>query len=185
MDKDRLTANIILVALSSYDDPVPAWKLRAIHNIPSEAFNRGLETLKIILHEHTPFVIEFLQDGMKLAVKPEYVPYLRKTSQGHSARPLSDQAKVTLLLIAHYQPISKSSLRKNHQYGIDYDSTVNTLITKGFVIALPQKDGHGYQYRTTKLFLDTFQLNSLSDLPEIQPILDSTKAKTSDLTKSL
>ena len=82
--------------------------------------------------------------------------------------PLSAAAMETLAIIAYNQPVSRAFIEQVR--GIDSTSSVQTLITKGLVEEAGRLDipGHPLSYRTTGVFLRSFGLDSLSQLPKIK-----------------
>lgn len=81
---------------------------------------------------------------------------------------LSTPALEALAIVAHMQPVTKSEIEAIR--GVNSDSVVNTLIDRGLVAEAGRKDvvGRPMTYKTTSLFLESFGLNSLDDLPQLE-----------------
>lgn len=81
---------------------------------------------------------------------------------------LSTPALEALAIIAHMQPVTKSEIEAIR--GVNSDSVVNTLIDRGLAAEAGRKDvvGRPMTYKTTSLFLESFGLNSLDDLPQLE-----------------
>jgi segregation and condensation protein B len=81
---------------------------------------------------------------------------------------LSTPALETLAIVAHMQPVTKSEIEAIR--GVNSDSVVNTLIDRGLIGEAGRKDvvGRPMQYKTTSLFLESFGLNSIDDLPQLE-----------------
>lgn len=81
---------------------------------------------------------------------------------------LSAPALETLAIIAHLQPVTKSEIEAIR--GVNSDSVVNTLMDRNLIAEAGRKDvvGRPMTYKTTTLFLESFGLNSLTDLPELE-----------------
>ncbi len=81
---------------------------------------------------------------------------------------LSTPALEALAIVAHMQPVTKSEIEAIR--GVNSDSVVNTLIDRGLVAEAGRKDvvGRPMTYKTTSLFLESFGLNSLEDLPQLE-----------------
>lgn len=81
---------------------------------------------------------------------------------------LSMPALEALAIVAHMQPVTKSEIEAIR--GVNSDSVVSTLLDRGFIDEAGRKDvvGRPMQYRTTPLFLESFGLRSLDDLPDIE-----------------
>ncbi len=84
---------------------------------------------------------------------------------------LSVQALETLAIIAHMQPVTKGEIESIR--GVNSDSVVSTLLDRSLIVEAGRKDvvGRPLLYETTQLFLESFGLRSLEDLPalELQP----------------
>lgn len=81
---------------------------------------------------------------------------------------LSTPALEALAIVAHMQPVTKSEIEAIR--GVNSDSVVTTLIDRGLVGEAGRKDvvGRPMTYKTTSLFLESFGLNSLVDLPQLE-----------------
>ena len=81
---------------------------------------------------------------------------------------LSAPALETLAIVAHMQPVTKSEIEAIR--GVNSDSVVNTLIDRNLIAEAGRKDvvGRPMQYKTTAVFLESFGLNSLDDLPQLE-----------------
>lgn len=84
---------------------------------------------------------------------------------------LSVQALETLAIVAHMQPVTKSEIESIR--GVNSDSVVSTLLDRNLIVETGRKDvvGRPMLYETTQLFLESFGLRSLDDLPvlELEP----------------
>ena len=81
---------------------------------------------------------------------------------------LSTPALETLAIVAHMQPVTKSEVEAIR--GVNSDSVVNTLLDRGLIGEAGRKDvvGRPMQYKTTPFFLESFGLNSIDDLPQLE-----------------
>ncbi len=81
---------------------------------------------------------------------------------------LSTPALETLAIVAHMQPVTKSEIEAIR--GVNSDSVVNTLIDRSLIVEAGRKDvvGRPMTYKTTGMFLESFGLNSLDDLPQLE-----------------
>lgn len=95
--------------------------------------------------------------------------------------PLSNAAMETLAIIAYNQPVSRSFIERVR--GVDSSSSVRTLVSRGLVEETGRLDipGHPISYGTTPLFLRSFSINSLSELPKIKPEEEEGQLSTDDL----
>lgn len=81
---------------------------------------------------------------------------------------LSTPALEALAIVAHMQPVTRSEIEAIR--GVSSDSVVSTLLDRGFIAEAGRKDvvGRPMQYKTTPLFLESFGLRTLDDLPALE-----------------
>lgn len=107
-----------------------------------------------------------LENCWQLGTRTELAPLIRTALETKRMTPLSNAAMEALTIIAYNQPVSKGFVERVR--GIDSSSVVNSLVDKGLLEEAGRIDvpGRPIAYRTTSLFLRTFGLSSLDDLPE-------------------
>ena len=108
-----------------------------------------------------------LEGRWQLATKKQYGDYVKQILDTRRNTPLSPAALETLTVIAYNQPVSRSFIEQVR--GVDSSSSVSSLEEKGLIeeagrLELP---GHPVSFRTTDVFLRTFGLTSLSELPPL------------------
>jgi len=81
---------------------------------------------------------------------------------------LSPAAMETLAVVAYRQPVMRSEIEKVR--GVDISGTLRGLLEKNLVRIVGRKDvpGRPMIYGTTRKFLETFGLKTLSDLPTLR-----------------
>ena len=81
---------------------------------------------------------------------------------------LSTPALEALAIVAHMQPVTKGEIEAIR--GVNSDSVVSTLLDRGLIAEAGRKDvvGRPMTYKTTPLFLESFGLRSLDDLPQLE-----------------
>ena len=109
-------------------------------------------------------------------------PFTRDVVEAYLLPPktsLSTPALEALAIVAHVQPVTRSEIEAIR--GVNSDSVVSTLLDRGLIAEAGRKDvvGRPMQYKTTPLFLESFGLRSLDDLPELE--LDPGQALEFDL----
>ena len=112
-------------------------------------------------------VLREVAGGYRLAT----APLAREAVEAYLLPPkttLSTPALEALAIVAHMQPVTKSEIEAIR--GVNSDSVVNTLIERSLIGEAGRKDvvGRPMQYKTTPLFLESFGLNSLDDLPQLE-----------------
>lgn len=108
-----------------------------------------------------------LDSSYQLASAPEYAPVIRKAFERRKPARLSQAALEVLAVIAYYQPVTRAYVEQVR--GVDSAYTVGLLLDRDLIeecgrLAVP---GRPIQYRTTAVFLRTFGLSSLEELPEL------------------
>ena len=83
---------------------------------------------------------------------------------------LSKAAVETLAIVAYSQPITRGEITKIR--GVVSDSIIRILRERDYIKVVGRKDvqGHPCLYGTTRKFLYTFKLESISDLPKLSEI---------------
>jgi len=86
----------------------------------------------------------------------------------------------TLAIIAYNQPVSRAFIEQVR--GVDSTSSVQTLLNRGLIEEAGRLDipGRPLSYKTTAVFLRSFSLSSLADLPKIKAERDG-QLTTDDL----
>ncbi len=82
--------------------------------------------------------------------------------------PLSNAAMETLAIIAYNQPVSRAFIEQVR--GVDSTSSVKTLMERNLVEEAGRLDipGRPLSYKTTDVFLRSFSLKSLAELPKVK-----------------
>ena len=105
----------------------------------------------------------------QLCSKPEMYEYLIRIAKQPKKYVLTDVMLETLSIIAYRQPITKLEIEKIR--GVKSDHAVNKLIEYNLVCELGRLDAPGRPllFGTTEEFLRRFSVQSLDDLPGIEP----------------
>lgn len=150
-------------------DGVSPRSLTEILEIDEKRLKYIIETLKEKYNVPSSGVKLVANDENICLVTDENVADIVKSALSiKKSAPLSAAAMETLAIIAYNQPVSRAFIEQVR--GIDSTSSVQTLITKGLVEEAGRLDipGHPLSYRTTGVFLRSFGLDSLSQLPKIK-----------------
>lgn len=118
---------------------------------------RGLRIIKI-------------EDKYQLSTRPEHYEYIKKLSYSGVNRNLSNAAMETLSIIAYKQPITKVEI--DHIRGVRSDRAISTLLERQMIEEVGRLDRPGKPiiYGTTDVFLRSFGLESLDELPELKNV---------------
>jgi segregation and condensation protein B len=143
------------------------------YNIAPEYFLELINEINIDLVEtNRPFQIINIAGGYQFATRPEYGELLQRLTRTKSKRKFSQASLETLSIIAYKQPVTKAEIEQIR--GVNSNEIVNTLLEKNFIKIVGRKDALGKPllFGTTPLFLKTFGLKSLEDLPKLREIED-------------
>ena len=112
------------------------------------------------------FRIEDISGGVQIMTVPRYDPWLRRLHSKQSSSRLSPAALETLAIVAYKGPITKAELESIR--GVQCAPTLNTLLDRELIRVAGKAPGLGRPllYHTTPMFLESFGLGSLKDLPE-------------------
>ena len=154
--------------LFAYAEPVSAEKLAEVLEIETPIVERLLLSIRDDLTgSDRGLVLLQLEDRWQFSTKTEYGDYIKKALDTRRNTPLSPAALEVLAIIAYNQPVSRSFIEQVR--GVDSSSTVQTLLQKGLVEEAGRLDlpGRPVSFKTTDVFLRTFGIGSLSELPPL------------------
>lgn len=111
-----------------------------------------------------------LDGAFQMCTKTELYDYLVRIAKQPRKIVLTDVVLETLSIIAYKQPITKMELEKIR--GVKCDHAVNKLIEYNLVKELGRLDAPGRPllFGTTEEFLRNFGVQSLEDLPAVNPV---------------
>ena len=140
----------------------------------SEKYNRPDSGIKFVKNTEAVF---FTTDT-------EYSDYVYKALSQKRNSPLSNAAMETLAIIAYNQPVSRAFIEQVR--GVDSSSSVQTLLTRNLIEEAGRLDipGKPISYRTTQVFLRSFSLEGLEQLPKIKSNIPVGETYQLDLEES-
>lgn len=161
-------ASIIEAILFASGEPVEEERLCRSAGIESELLH-SIINLLTDRYEDNQSALTVLKLGRsyQLAVKSDYIDYIRIALETKKNTPLSPAAMEVLTIVAYNQPVTKGFVE--HVRGIDSSSVVNSLVEKNLLEEAGRLDvpGKPIAYKTTSAFLRCFQLSSLDNLPSL------------------
>ncbi len=167
MNKKQTVAAIEAVLFAS-GDPISIERLSQAFELKSEEIEQHIKELeKKYDSTDSGFYVVRLENTYQLVTREEYAPYIKKAFDIKRRTPLSPAALEVLAVIAYNQPVTRSFIEQVR--GVDCSGVVSTLIEKGLIeergrLELP---GRPLLYGTTKVFLRSFSLGDLGDLPPL------------------
>ena len=116
------------------------------------------------------FDLRYAGDGWRFYTRVDYAPYVERLLLDGARSKLTRAALETLAVIAYRQPVSRA--RVSAIRGVNVDGVIRTLVARGLINEVgtdPQTTAT--TYGTTEMFLERLGLASLSDLPDLAPLL--------------
>ena len=135
-----------------------------------EAILEGIEQIKREYGEASKgFELIEVAGGYQFRTKPRWAEWVNRLKKAKAVK-LSRSALETLAIIAYRQPIIRPEIEEIR--GVDSGWVLRTLLEKGLIRIVSRRDipGRPIVYGTTKVFLELFNLNTLSDLPTLKEI---------------
>ena len=122
------------------------------------------------------YLIEPVAGGYQLVTKSNYDIWIRRLIGKSNKLTLSAAALDSLAIIAYKQPIGRYDIEAIR--GVDSSGVVKTLLSKNLIKIKGRGAGPGRPllYSTTKIFLEYFGINHLSEMPklkEVSELIDS------------
>ena len=155
----------------------------------AKALEEEEETVRNVIHQMMAryekedrgiHIIE-LDNAFQMCTKKETYEYLIRIAKQPKRHVLTDVALETLSIIAYKQPITKLEIEKIR--GVKSDHAVNKLIEYDLVTEVGRLNAPGKPilFGTTEEFLRRFSVQSVEELPSINPEkLEDFKAEAED-----
>ena len=111
-----------------------------------------------------------LEDCVQLCTKSEMYEYLIKIAKAPRKMVLTDTVLETLSIIAYKQPVTRAEVERIR--GVSCDHAINKLLEYDLITELGRLDAPGRPllFGTTEQFLRSFGVESLEELPELNPV---------------
>jgi len=108
-----------------------------------------------------------LEDSYQLCTKREYYDYIHQLKEKARRAALTNAGLEVLSVVAYNQPVTRSSIEFIR--GVNSDGPLNNLVAAGLVKEMGRLDAPGRPilFGTTDDFLRSFNLSSLTELPDI------------------
>ncbi|GAA2196567.1 SMC-Scp complex subunit ScpB [Sinomonas flava] len=169
-DEGRIGAALEAV-LMVVDEPVSAAELASVLDVPQPEVEAHLSRLAGEYdRQGRGFELRSVAGGWRFYSRPDFAEVVsRYVIDGQTAR-LTQAALETLAVIAYRQPVARSRVAAIR--GVNVDSVVKTLVTRGLVEeAGTDPESGAILYSTTSYFLERLGIGSVAELPQISPHL--------------
>lgn len=167
MNIDAVIESLLFVS----GDGIEVSHLAEILEISEADVRKHIDELKVFYKENKRGLEICEYDGyIQLKTPEENFIYVTKLAESKRKQPLSPAALEALSIVAYHQPVTRSSVEFIR--GVNSDGPMSRLVERGLIEECGRLDAPGRPilYGTTKEFLRSFGLNSLSDLPDIEDL---------------
>lgn len=168
MQIDRDIKKSVEALLFATSEPLSSGRISGILGCSAGVVEKTVALLEEEYEEtERAFTIKKVNKGYKLFTKPGFADIVKQLS-GKKELYLSRAALTTLAIIAYRQPVTRREIESIR--GVDSSGVIHTLQDGGLIKVVGKEDGfgHPYLYGTTGKFLESFHLESLEELPEIE-----------------
>lgn len=116
--------------------------------------------------EGSPFRIERVAGGWRMLTRPRLAGWLDRIHHRQTQLKLSPSVLETLAIIAYRQPCTRADVEAIR--GVQSAELIKQLLERNLIRVAGEDDslGRPFLYGTTRLFLESFGLASLDELPE-------------------
>lgn len=159
---------IIKALLFAWGDPLDIKTISDICEVDIEEIERAIEDLRNEMDSSNDGLkIIRMNSSYQLISRDIYFDYVKKLLSEKPKNNLSNASIETLSIIAYKQPVTKIQIEKIRS--VKSDGPVNTLLDRGLIEEVGRLDtpGKPILYGTSDIFLRSFGIEDLSELPDI------------------
>ena len=159
---------IIKALLFAWGDPLDIKSISDICEVDIEEIERAIEELRSEMDSSKDGLkIIRMNSSYQLISRDIYFDYVKKLLSEKPKNNLSNASIETLSIIAYKQPVTKMQIEKIRS--VKSDGPVNTLLDRGLIEEVGRLDtpGKPILYGTSDIFLRSFGIEDLSELPDI------------------
>lgn len=163
----RVLEALLLVA----DSPVSAETLGSVTEQPVHRITEILQRIGDGLAARDSGIeLREAGGGWRMYTRARFAPYVERLIMDGARSKLTRAALETLAVVAYRQPVTRA--RVSAVRGVNCDAVMRTLLARGLITeAGADPDSAATTFATTELFLERLGLSSLTDLPDIAPLL--------------
>lgn len=183
LDADELK-RVLEALLLVIDTPVTADALAAATEQPVYRVAAKLQLMADELTGRDSGIdLRHTSAGWRMYTRARFAPYVEKLLLDGARTKLTRAALETLAVVAYRQPVTRA--RVSAVRGVNVDAVMRTLLARGLITEVgTDADTGAVTFATTELFLERLGLTSLSELPDIAPLLPDVDT-IDDLSESL
>lgn len=165
MEEARRAIEAVLMAAT---EPIDARTLAQLLELPTKQVRELCSELAgEYVTQERGFMIAEVAGGYRFQTAPDMSAYVERFVVESQRARLSAPAMETLAIIAYKQPLSRAQVSAIR--GVNVDSTIDTLLERGYICVVGQDRGPGSPtlFGTSQKFMEKLGLSSLEDLPPI------------------
>ncbi|MRI84829.1 SMC-Scp complex subunit ScpB [Aerococcaceae bacterium WS4759] len=151
--------------------------------VPMKEIDEALQQLKLNFDndDETPIELVNFNQHFLLVTKKDFAKDVEVYAQSPYKNTLTRAAIETLAIIAYRQPITR--LAVDEIRGVSSANMIQKLIGRDLVkeVGRVEAPGRPVLYGITNYFMDYFGLESLEDLPEVEPLALNSESAVEDL----
>lgn len=183
LDADELK-RVLEALLLVIDTPVTADALAAATEQPVYRVAAKLQLMADELTGRDSGIdLRHTSEGWRMYTRARFAPYVEKLLLDGARTKLTRAALETLAVVAYRQPVTRA--RVSAVRGVNVDAVMRTLLARGLITEVgTDADTGAVTFATTERFLERLGLTSLSELPDIAPLLPDVDT-IDDLSESL
>lgn len=183
LDADELK-RVLEALLLVIDTPVTADALAAATEQPVYRVAAKLQLMADELTGRDSGIdLRHTSEGWRMYTRARFAPYVEKLLLDGARTKLTRAALETLAVVAYRQPVTRA--RVSAVRGVNVDAVMRTLLARGLITEVgTDADTGAVTFATTELFLERLGLTSLSELPDVAPLLPDVDT-IDDLSESL
>lgn len=183
LDADELK-RVLEALLLVIDTPVTADALAAATEQPVYRVAAKLQLMADELTGRDSGIdLRHTSEGWRMYTRARFAPYVEKLLLDGARTKLTRAALETLAVVAYRQPVTRAWVSAVR--GVNVDAVMRTLLARGLITEVgTDADTGAVTFATTELFLERLGLTSLSELPDIAPLLPDVDT-IDDLSESL
>ncbi len=155
----------------SSEEPVKEEDIEKFFRIKEDEFKNIIERLKKKYNENSSSIaLEKIGGGYRFIVKEPYVESVKRFLGLKLEFKFSKAILETLSIVAYKQPVTIKEI--SMMRGTNSSYTVKQLLQAGLIKISGRKKapGNPLLFSTTKKFLETFNINSLEELPTVEEL---------------
>ncbi|HUL98867.1 MAG TPA: SMC-Scp complex subunit ScpB [Mycobacterium sp.] len=170
LDDAELVA-VLEALLLVVDTPVPVATLATVTQQTTDRVAAALQRMAAELADRDSGIdLREAGGGWRMYTRARFAPYVEKLLLDGTRSKLTRAALETLAVVAYRQPATRA--RVSAVRGVNVDAVMRTLLARGLITeAGTDPDTGAVTFATTELFLERLGLSSLTELPDIAPLL--------------